>query len=91
MKYKINIGDVEIRVVVGKNKSGSIESNLHSTFEEMDTMDSDTASDNAEYEAAVDGLESLILACACNGIKIDSKKFILSIEIALEAIANNYG
>jgi hypothetical protein len=89
MKYHLDIGDAQITVITDKN-AGTIESNLHATSEEIDLMDSDDAADNRESEAAIDGLESLILACACNGIKIDSKEFVSSIQDALIAIENNY-
>lgn len=48
--------------------------------------------DNEIYLAAIDGLESLILAHACAGIDIASPAYLEGVETAIEAIANNiYG
>ncbi len=48
------------------------------------------AADRA-YNAAIDGLESLILAHACAGIDVTSPAYIEGIETAVEAIVNYYG
>ena len=42
-----------------------------------------------EYNAALDGIESLVLAHACAGVNVNSDKYRTGIETALEAIANN--
>lgn len=42
-----------------------------------------------KYEAAIDALESLILAHAVAGINIKSPAYIEGIETAVDAIANN--
>jgi|CXWL01.1.fsa_nt_gi hypothetical protein len=47
------------------------------------------ADDNDETNAAFSALESLILACACEGIDIGSKKFRSAIATAHDAIINN--
>jgi len=44
-----------------------------------------------EYEAAIDGLLSLILAHACAGIDVKSPAYLQGIEVAVESIANDYG
>jgi hypothetical protein len=41
------------------------------------------------YNAAVDGLESLILAHACAGIDVASLTYVEGVETAIEAIANH--
>jgi hypothetical protein len=41
------------------------------------------------YNAAIDGLESLILAHACAGVDVQSPAYIEGIETAVEAIANH--
>ena len=51
----------------------------------------DTAADDATYIAAIDGLESLILAHACAGIDVTSPDYIEGIETAVEAISNHQG
>ena len=45
--------------------------------------------EHAEYNAAINGLESLILAHACAGVDIEARPYIAGIESALEAIGNN--
>ena len=41
------------------------------------------------YNAAMDGIESMILAHACAGIKICSPAYVEGIETAVQACANN--
>jgi len=41
------------------------------------------------YNAAIDGLESLILAHACAGLDVESPAYVEGIETAVEAIANH--
>ena len=41
------------------------------------------------YNAAIDGLESLILAHACAGVNVESPAYVEGIETAVEAIANH--
>jgi len=66
--------------------AGSITSDLHDTLESnpelAETLD--------EYNAAIDGLESLILAHACAGIDITSPAYLEGIETAEAAIGNNF-
>jgi hypothetical protein len=45
---------------------------------------------NRQYNAAVDGLESLILAHACAGVDVESPAYVEGIETAVEAIANHF-
>jgi len=42
------------------------------------------------YNAAVDGLESLILAQACAGVDVKSPAYLEGIETAVETIANHF-
>jgi hypothetical protein len=55
-----------------------------------DLRDPDTAA-NQQYNAAIDGLESLILAHACAGVDVESSAYVEGIETAVDAIANEYG
>jgi hypothetical protein len=41
------------------------------------------------YNAAIDGLEALILAHACAGVDVEAPAYIEGIESAVEAIANH--
>ena len=45
---------------------------------------------NRQYNAAVDGLESLILAHACAGVDVESPAYVEGIETAVDAIANHF-
>jgi hypothetical protein len=42
------------------------------------------------YNAAIDGLESLILAHACAGIDVASPGYVEGIETAVDAVANHF-
>lgn len=42
-----------------------------------------------EYNAAIDGIESLLLALAIAGVDIETAQFREAIETAIEACANN--
>ena len=59
--------------------SGTIVSDLHTAK---------TAA-NRQYNAAVDGLESLILAHACAGVNVESPAYVEGIETAVDAVANH--
>lgn len=64
-------------------KNGSITSTLH---------DNEAVDDLVEvehYNAAIDGIESLILAHACAGIDVESEAYKEGIKTALDAISNN--
>ena len=58
-------------------KGGGISSLLH----EEDAPD--------EYNAAIDAVESLVLAHACAGVDVESPAYLEGIETAVQAIANN--
>lgn len=61
-----------------KPRTGSISSNLKSN-QPGDSL----------FNAAVDGLETLVLAQACAGIDVSTPAFTQSLESAIESIANN--
>jgi len=42
-----------------------------------------------EYEAAIDAIESLILAHACAGVDVESPAYLEGVETALQAVANH--
>ena len=44
---------------------------------------------NRQYNAAIDGLESLILAHAFAGVDVESPAYLEGIETAVDAIANH--
>ena len=80
MELRLTIPTQEGDIVITTDGSGSgfIESSL-----ERD--------DNDAYNAAIDGLESLLLALAAQGLPVDSPKHVAAVQITLEAIANQYG
>ena len=63
---------------VGYPGGGTITSNLHTTEDEDD-----------EYNSAIDGIESLILAHAVEGIDITAPAYIKGIQTAVDGAANN--
>ena len=65
---------------VEKPGSGSIVSDLHTT----------ETTANRQYNAAIDGLESLILAHACAGVEVESPSYVEGVETAVEAITNRF-
>lgn len=75
----INLSDGSRIKVVVKNGSGRITS--------MGLKDNDNRS--SEYNTAIDGIESLILAHACAGVDVSAPPYVKGIEVAVEAIVNN--
>ena len=65
----------------GESGSGKITSDLKQG----------TTAEDVEYVAAIDALESLVLAHACAGIDVAAPAYIEGIETAVEAVANQYG
>ena len=66
--------------------------NLNETEELSGTITSDLHTKQSEdelYNSSMDGIESLILACACSGIDIETPAFLEAIETAVESCANN--
>lgn len=44
---------------------------------------------HAEFDAAMDAIESLVLSCALNGIDITSPGFVEAVKNSVEACANH--
>jgi hypothetical protein len=63
---------------------GAITSNLKET-----AIDSSDMYEVNDYNCAIDGIESMILAHACAGIDIESPAYLEGIETAVEGYANN--
>ncbi len=77
----IPIYNIVINIVTDEEKisiSGNITSELHEDGE-----------DDELYNAAMDGIESMILAHAIAGIDVTSPAYIQGIETAVNACANN--
>lgn len=43
-----------------------------------------------EYNAAIDGVSSLVLACCLAGIDVESEKFRGALDAALDAVGNQF-
>ena len=67
-----------IRVETNKD-GGTIVSDLKTNLAAVDDP----------FNRAMDGVESLILAAACEGIDIESPAFVKAVETAVEAVGNN--
>lgn len=63
----------------GRIDNGSISSDLHETGKGAKT-----------FNAAMDGIESMILAHACAGIDIESPAYIEGIDTAVNACGENF-
>jgi len=68
-----------IKVTLTGDRGGSISSDL----KEADTEE------NRDYNAAIDGIEAMILAHAIAGIDITTPAYVEGIETAVEAVGNN--
>ncbi len=75
-----SIPEFGIEVEVNDKGTGIITSNLHAVEDEGED----------EYNAACDGLESLILGHACAGLDISAPAYVTGIRTAVEAIANHF-
>jgi len=77
------LGDTITLTLCGK--SGKVTSTLHLPKSKKDYP----ASVRNQYNGAVDGIESLVLAHACAGIDIESPAYVEGLKTAVEAIGNN--
>ncbi len=55
-----------------------------------DLWDGIDPEDEEVFKAVVDTIESLVLALACAGVDIQSKKFISGLETAIESVSNKW-
>lgn len=76
-----DLGIYNIVVTVDENNIGEITSSLLKV-DDCDNID--------EYVAAINAIESIILAHACAGINIVSKEYINGVQTSLDAITNIY-
>lgn len=58
---------------------------IHYTFDEVYDAEGNAIEDDA-YDAAVDGMESLLLSMACAGIDLNDPRIHKAVETALDAI-----
>lgn len=92
MSVKIKVIELGIEGIVlhlGTDKNGrtggQIRSELHST-----NIDPTVTDDDVEYNAAIDGIEAMILAHACAGVNVQTVGYIEGIKTAVEGCANNF-
>ena len=78
---EFNLPCFGIKVIV-ENGSGSI------TSTDLKTEHNDE--EDELYNAAMDGIESMILAHACAGIDINTPEYIEGIKTAVESCSNNF-
>lgn len=57
--------------------------------DESNTETEEDAHERAQYNAGLNMLESLVLAHACAGVKVESGEYLNGVNTALEAFANN--
>lgn len=76
----INLRVYGIVVTLDGRGSGSISSDL---------KEAGGMKDNVAYNAAISGIESLILAQACMGCDVTSPAYLEALEVAVEACSNN--
>jgi hypothetical protein len=72
-----------VKVIVRDGKIGEISTSLHGDHENGDRPDA--------YDAAIDGLESTVLALACAGIDVSDPKYVEGLQGAIDAIGTNLG
>lgn len=87
--YHLDVqGGIDVYCTPGEG--GVIESTLKDCPEaEYSDMGDDGESIMSEWEAAMDAIESIILAHACAGVAVDSEQYVDGVNTALEACANN--
>jgi hypothetical protein len=91
MKHIISIGInkyIEIEYTIGG--SGFMTS-VGLKCDDPEAVSEGTVEALAAYNGAIDGLESLILAQACEGIDITTDAYKRAIISAIEGIDNNFG
>jgi hypothetical protein len=77
---EINLPIYGIKVTLDSDGSGTITSELQVKQDEVE---------NEDFNTAMDGIESLLLACACSGVDITTPAFLEAIETAVESCSNN--
>jgi hypothetical protein len=76
-----------IDVTIDTDKNGKFVASITS---EGFHLNKDEPDYDVEYEAAIDGFESLILGLACAGVDISTEQFREGVVSAVDAIGNNY-
>ena len=83
----INLPLHGITIQLNEDGTGAIDSDLHDARDEMP----EPPEVELPYDAAMDGIESLILAHARMGIDVEAPAYLEGIATAVDAMANHYG
>lgn len=75
--------------MTGTLKETCPEYNLACIECKMDCRASDSSAEFRDYNLAMEGIESLLLAFACEGIDVSSKACRKALQVATESCANN--
>jgi len=84
-RIEIRVGERCITLHLDDKGSGTVQSALHITEAEPD-FEADYRQD---YNSAINGLESLVLAHACAGVDVQDAHYVAGIGAALDAISNH--
>jgi hypothetical protein len=82
---EIRVGEDCITLQLDGEGGGAVQSTLQITETEADFE----AEYRQDYNPAVNGLESLVLAHACAGIDVQDPRYVAGIGAALDAISNH--
>lgn len=87
---EINLDRVKIKLRVGKTGSLVASGEIIEGFEREDHCGSFSieGDDSARYNIALDAIESLILAHACEGIDVTSEAYQSGVQTTLDSLSN---
>lgn len=84
-RIEIRVGEDCITLQLDGEDGGAVRSTLQITERDADFE----AEYRQDYNSAIDGLESLVLAHACAGVDVQDARYVAGIGAALEAISNH--
>ena len=91
MSMKRQVFEISGLIITVDNGNGYLSGTLKETCPDCDSEScKDDCNDPfTDYNSAMDGIESFLLAMACQGVKLDNKRIIRALQDTLEACANN--
>lgn len=84
-RIEIRVGENCVTLQLDGEGGGAVQSTLQITERDADFE----AEYRQDYNSAVNGLESLVLAHACAGVDVQDPRYGAGIGAALEAISNH--
>lgn len=84
-RIEIRVGEDCITLRLDGEGGGAVQSTLQITESDADFE----AEYRQDYNSAVNGLESLVLAHACAGIDVRDARYVAGIGTSLDAISNH--